>query len=165
MFNPFLRYEKKYLSGFKQKDVTCFVMQTYKRGRVNNGEHPRPSYLLWHYEDEEAARNHLDACRHDPGTYMLMLDDERDLKELVRLGEKNIPELIYMALKPRDAEQQLRRMMDVQIRSYIDQKLKWRIPSFNTVAVKLVFIFGHIYVELRHGSKHHKVKLEEIEMM
>jgi hypothetical protein len=163
VFNPFLRYEKKYLPGFKQKGVTCFVMQTYERGRINNGENTRSSYLLWHYDDEEAARNHLDACRHDPNACILMLDDENDLKELKRLGERDTPELVYMALKPRDAEQQLRRMMDVQFRSYIDHKLKWRIPSFNTVAVKLIFIFGHIYVELRHGSKHHKVKLEEIE--
>jgi hypothetical protein len=164
VFNPCLRYEKKYLSGFRQKGVKCFVMQTYERGRDSADEQLRPSYLLWHYEDEELARNHLDAVRHDPGACILMLDDKEDLEELIRLGEKDGPEKVYMALKPGNAEMQLRRLMDKQFRSYIDNKLKWRIPSFNTVAVKLVFIFGHIYVELRHGSKHHKVKLEEIEM-
>lgn len=162
MFNPCLRYEKKYLSGFKQKGVTCFVMQTYERGRNSEDDDAR---LIWHYTDEEAARNHLDACRHDPAACILMLDNENDWKELIRLGEKNIMEKVYMALKPANAEQQLRRMMDAQFRSFIDHKLKWRIPSFNTVIVKLVFKFGRIYVELRHGNKSATVKLEEIEMI
>jgi len=165
VFNPCLRYEKKYLPGFKQKGVKCFVMQTYERGRINNEGNPRPSYLLWHYDDEESARNHLDACSYDPSACILMLDDERDWKELVRLGEKEAPEVVYMALKPENAEAQLRRVMDTQFRAYIDNKLKWRIPSFKTVQVKLVFVFGHIYVEFRHGREHKRVKLEEIEKM
>ncbi|HEX2630013.1 MAG TPA: hypothetical protein VHM26_13400 [Chitinophagaceae bacterium] len=138
-------------------------MQTYERGRVNDADNPRPSYLLWHYDDEESARNHLDACRYDPSACVLMLDDDRDWKELIRLGEKDAPELVYMALKPENAEAQLRRVMDDQFRSYIDHKLKWRIPSFKTVMVKLVFKFGDIYVEIRHGNKSETVKLEEIE--
>lgn len=165
MYNPYPPYEKKYLPEFKKKGVKCFVLQTYDRGRNLLEADPRPAYLLCHYDDITHAREHMDALKHDLRARILMMNEEADVRELLRLGESNAPERVYMYFKPQNGERTFQKLMEKKIRAYIDLKLRWHVPGGSTVALKLDFIFGEIYVELRHSGKYHKVKLEEIESM
>lgn len=161
MYNPFPRYELKYLAPFKQKGVKCFVKQSYPRGQNKLEENPRPSFLLSHYNDRGLALEHLDSLKHDPEAHILMMDEEADFAELKRLAD--FAQYVYMYFKPKDGEQQARRLPDKKLHAYIDYKLGWKVPGGQLVNMKLDFIFGDLYVELRHGTKYAKVKIEEIE--
>lgn len=161
MYNPFPRYELKYLSGFKQKGVKCFVKQSYPRGQNRLEENPKPSYLLSHYNDKGLALEHLDALKHDPEAGILMLDDEVDFTELKRLSDSS--QYVYMYFKQANGEVMARKALDKKLHAYIDYKLGWKVPGGQFVNMKLDFVFGDIYVELRHGTKYAKVKMEEIE--
>lgn len=163
MYNPFPRYEIKYLGPFKQKGVTCFVKQSYPRGANRLEENSKPSLLISHYTDKGLALEHLDALKHDPHACLLMLDEPADVAELQRMGSKDAGEYVYMYFKQPGGEQLARKYLDKKLHAYIDFKLGWNVPGHSLVKMKLDYIFGEIYVELRHGTKYHKVKLEEIE--
>jgi hypothetical protein len=163
MFNPFPPYETKYLAAFRQKGVKAFVMQTYDRGRNMLEENPRPAFLLTHYEKIDMAQDHMDAITHDPCRRLFLLDNSTDLKELERLGQKDSGEKVFLRFKIPNAEQVARKVLDKKLHAYIDYKLGWKIPGHEVVQFTLEFIFGEIYAVLRHGSKYHKVKIDEIE--
>jgi hypothetical protein len=163
MFNPFPPYEIKYLAAFKQKGVKAFVMQTYDRGRNLLDEDPAPAFLLTHYENIDQAEDHMDAIGHDAGRRLFRMENADDVKELQRLGQPGARERVYMRFKIPNAEQVARKVLDKKLHAYIDFKLGWKIPGHDLVKFSLDFIFGEIYVELKHGSKYHKVKIEEIE--
>lgn len=163
MFNPFPLFDVKYLGGFKQKGVKCFVKQTYDRGRNLLEDNPRPSFLISHYTDKGLALEHMDALKHDSKACILMIDNEDDLKELQRMGSKHSDSLVYMYFKQADGEIRAKKVLDKKLHAYIDYKLGWKVAGGTTVEMKLDFIFGDIYVELRYGSKFKKVKIEEIE--
>lgn len=163
MYNPFPRYELKYLNAFKQKGVKCFVKQSYPRGKNMLEENPKPAYLLSHYDDKGLALEHLDALKHDNEARILMMNDEADFAELQRLGTKENGAYVYMYFKQQNGEQIARKILDNKLHAYIDYKLGWQVPGGQLVNMKLDYVFGNIYVELRHGTKYAKVKIEEIE--
>lgn len=163
MYNPFPLYDIKYLQPFLAKGVKCFVKQTYDRGRNMLEENPKPAFLISHYNEIGLALEHLDALKHDTNARILRIDNAADLSELRRMGMPGASERVYMYFKQADAERRLRKTLDKRLHAYIDHKLNWKIPGYQTVQMKLDFIFGEIYVELRHGSKYHKIKLEEVE--
>lgn len=162
MFNPFPRFELKYLNGFRQKGVVAFVKQTYERGRDPHA-HEKPGFLLSHYSEPHMARNHFDAIAHDPGRQLLETANPEDWKELARLGGADAGALVYMYFKIPDAEQRAKKVLDKKLHAYIDHKLKWRVSREEGVQFGLEFTFGEIYAVLKSGGRTHKVKIEEIE--
>ena len=165
MFNPYRPYEAKYLPKFKLKGVKAFVLQTYERGRDWLENNPKPAYLLTHYEDLLKASGHMDALKHDLGRRLLKMDNTDDYKELLRLGQNDCGAHVYLYFMFPDATDRARRALDKKLHSYIDHKLRWRIPGFETVQFDLEYEFGDIYIVLRHGGKYNRVKFEEIESM
>ena len=165
MFNPYSPYEAKYLAAFKQKGVKFFVRQTYDRGKNLLEENPKPAFLLTHYEQLEMAQNHFDALGDDPGKRLYRMDTMQDVQELQRFGLPNSAERIYVAFKTPDAELRARKMLDKKLRAFIDHKLQWRVPGHTTVDFSLKFIFGKIYVVLKHGGRYDERQIEEIENM
>lgn len=163
MFNPFPRFELKYLNGFRQKGVVAFVKQTYDRGRDPHDKTEKPAFLLSHYNEPHMARNHFDAIAHDVNRQLLEIDNSEDWKELERLGAQESGAIVYMYFKLPDAEQRAKKVLDTKLHAYIDHKLKWRVSRSEGVQFGLEFTFGEIYAVLKSGGRTHKVKIEEIE--
>jgi hypothetical protein len=163
MFNPYARYELKYLSAFRQKGLKAFVKQSYDRGRNMLEENPRSAFLLIHYSDVTKAQGHMDAIKHDPNRRLLLMNNVEDYQELQRMGQPDSGELVYLNFAIPNAERQAQAALDKKLHAYIDYKLNWRVPGGQTVQFSLEFEFGEIYAVLKHGGRYHRVKFDEIE--
>lgn len=165
MLNPFVRYESKFLAAFRQKGVKAFVMQTYERGRDRQQPAAPPAYLLTHYHDMDSAQAHFDALTRDVNRQIYYVYLPEDMQELKQIGRPGADMIVYMLFKKPNYELQVRQQLDKALRSYVGSTLKWHPGPLTIIDFSLEFVFGEIYGVFRHGTRCHKVKLDELEKM
>jgi hypothetical protein len=165
MFNPLASFELRFLPLFKQKGVKAFVKQTYERGRNMLEENPRPAYLLIHFADEKIAMEHFEAIKSDPDRYIYYIDKKQDWEELVKMVRNTSEHCFYSLLMVKNVNERARAVLDKKIRRFINYKTNWNPSRYDHVFFSLDIIFGEIYVQLSHGNKLEKLKLDEFENM
>ena len=163
MFNPYVRYDAKYLAEFQKKGVKAFVKQRYRRGENLLVDPSVPAFLYTHYSQMHMAQNHMLAIAHDPERRLLLLDNADDMQDLQKVGKPETGEIAYLRFAVKDAAALARKILDKKLHAYISEKLKWRVPRVEGVTFSMEFIFGDIYVELRYGTHYHRVNIEDIE--
>lgn len=163
MFNPLVPYHVKYLSGFRQKGVCAFVLQSYPRGCNRLQSAPPMALLLTPYADPKQAEDHFGVIAPDVNRRLLLPDREADASALLAMGGPEPVNPVFLPFKVADAEQRARKALDKKLRAYILYRLQWRVSGQHTIQFSLDVIFGEIYAVLRHGGLTHTVKLDDIE--
>ena len=164
MFNPFVRFMPELIGAFRLRGERYLVSQTFRPG-VDMFTEDRQVLMFCHYSDLGFAQIHLQAVRADRYAAIIDLEKERHLAKVMEMLEPGSPYLVFSNLV-RDS-QAVAELLDKQyahsLRRYIERHTTWRIPGNGGLRPKMQLIFGELFVVVRYGSQHLRVKFEEIE--
>ncbi|MBG9378786.1 hypothetical protein I5907_21315 [Panacibacter sp. DH6] len=164
MFNPHERFQPRFINAFLNAKKYYLVAQTFKRGADMFNDN-KECILLTHYDDKGLAIIHKNALTNDRFAAIIDLQQTAHLTKLKTMLQPDSKYVVFSSLigDPAAVETGMHRMLEQNMRRYIDTKTNWRIPANYTVHPKLELIFGELFVNLKFGSQSVRVKLDEIE--
>jgi hypothetical protein len=175
--NPLTLFSPQLLSVHLQSGNRYFVRQTYERGLTNtqpptntkpsntpptNTTTPKAAFLISEYTELSRAKIHLAALETDSQAYLYDAEDEEHLRRLNIAASQPAGYAIYAPLlamrqwKPTDA-------LKAKIKSYIETRLKWKPKGSDGLDAELFLQYGELFITLKFGRDHAKVRLIEIE--
>lgn len=166
MFNPFERFELRFIDVFRAKKKRYLVSQTYSKG-FDHFDEPNKIYLLLsHYADLNKAQVHKKVLAHDPLAAILDLERPIHVEKLKAMLAPDSKYIIFSILI-QDEEHLRARIMkrfSDNIRRYIASKTNWRIGGNEELKTQYDITFGNLYIILKYGGKQPiRIKFEEIE--
>ena len=184
LHNPLTIFSAQLLAVHLQSGNRYFVRQTYERGLLNSQttseiythtqhhtqsqahsqSHPaiKAAFLISEYTELSRAKIHLAALEHDAQAYLYDAQDEEHFRRLTIAASQPAGYAIYAPLlamrqwKPTD-------ILKAKIKSYIESRLKWKPRGSDEIGAELFLHFGELFITLKFGHDHAKVKLLEIE--
>jgi hypothetical protein len=177
MHNPLTLFTSQLLMVHLQSGNRYFVRQSYERGLTNtqlptntnpsnnpptNTTTPKAAFLISEYTELARAKIHLAALEHDPQAYLYDAEDPEHLRRLnIAAGQPEgyaiyAPLLAMRQWKPTD-------LLKAKIKTYIESRLKWKPRGSDEIGAELFLHFGELFITLKFGHDHAKVKLQEIE--
>lgn len=160
MHNPLTLFTSQLLAVHLQSGNRYFVRQTYHRGNAVTAN--KGAFLISEYADLSRAKIHMAALEHDPQSYLYDAEDPEHLRRLNIAAGQPAGYAIYAPLlamrqwKPTD-------LLKAKIKTYIESKLKWKPRGSDDIGAELFLHFGELFITLKFGHDHAKVKLLEIE--
>ncbi len=172
--NPLTLFTSQLLAVHLQSGNRYFVRQSYERGLTNtqhftstNPSHqstttPKAAFLISEYADLSRAKIHIAALEHEAQAYLYDAEDPEHLRRLkIAAGQPEgydiyAPLLAMRQWKPPD-------LLKAKIKSYIESRLKWKPRGSDDIGAELFLHFGELFITLKFGHDHAKVKLLEIE--
>jgi hypothetical protein len=175
--NPLTLFTSQLLAVHLQSGNRYFVRQTYERGLTNtqhitstnpsnnpptNTTTPKAAFLISEYADLSRAKIHMAALEQDAQAYLYDAEDPEHLRRLNIAAGQPVGYAIYAPLlamrqwKPSD-------LLKAKIKTYIESKLKWKPRGSDEIGAELFLHFGELFITLKFGHDHAKVKLLEIE--
>ena len=177
--NPLTIFSPQLLAVHLQTGNRYFVRQTYERGLSNpqpptttstntsfkqptNTTGPKAAFLISEYTELSRAKIHLAALETDSQAYLYDAEDEEHLRRLNIAASQPVGYAIYAPLlamrkwKPTDA-------LKAKIKSYIETRLKWKPKGSDGLDAELFLQYGELFITLKFGRDHAKVRLIEIE--
>jgi hypothetical protein len=162
MFNPFSRFQEKFIPAFRKVKKRYLVSQTFTRERSQDG---KIFLMLTHYDDKESAKVHLNAISFDKFASIIDLEKELHRNKLLEMLSPQSSYVIYSSLTiyPGEFKKTVDDLFKERVQRFINKNTNWRISRDHTVKPKLEITFGELYVVLKYGTQTIRVKLEEIE--
>ena len=160
MHNPLTLFSPQLLAVYLQSGNRYFVRQTYHRG--NAATTHKAAFLISEYTELSRAKIHLAALETDSQAYLYDAEDEEHLRRLNIAASQPAGYAIYAPLlamrkwKPTDA-------LKAKIKSYIETRLKWKPKGSDGLDAELFLQYGELFITLKFGRDHAKVRLIEIE--
>jgi len=164
MFNPFVKFEEKFIPAFRKVKKRYLVSQRFKRyGEQNNQD--KTFLMLTHYDDKGLAKIHFNALSADK--FASIIDLENDVHR-EKLSTMLAPQSIYiiyssLTIDPKKVKSLSDKIYKEKIQKFIDTKTNWRISREQTIKPKLEITFGELYVALKYGTQTIRIRLEELE--
>ncbi len=169
MHNPLTIFSPQLLSVHLQSGNRYFVRQTYERGlhtassqQQANTAPPKAAFLISEYTELSRAKIHMAELEADSQAYLYDAEDPEHLRRLNIAASQPAGYAIYAPLlamrkwKPTDA-------LKAKIKSYIETRLKWKPKGSDGLDAELFLQFGELFITLKFGRDHAKVRLIEIE--
>ena len=147
MFNPFVKFELRFLPAFRDSKRRYLVSQTFSR-QHDLFKHPDKKYLmLTHYNDKQAAETHLNAVRFDEYAALYDLKSEQEYSALSNMIKEENKYEIYSSLivDPKKVEDAMNKIFETNIRNYISKRTSWNIPGGTWINPKPELTFGELY--------------------
>ena len=191
MFNPFAKFEAKFIPALRNQKKRYLVSQIFTRAKDLFQEEEKVYLMLTHYDDLGRAKIHYNAVAgnvkgnapavNDKGElinlnnsennkkdkYAAILDLEKDehrkkLEEMLSSGSKYV---IYSSLieDPRTVEDAMNRLFKEKIKQYIERFTTWRIPKDHTIVPRPELTFGELYIVMKFAGQTARVKLADLE--
>jgi hypothetical protein len=162
MFNPFSRFQEKFIPAFRKAKKRYLVSQTFTRYNPQDG---KTFLMLTHYDDKESAKVHLNAISFDKFASIIDLEKEVHRNKLLEMLGPESKYVIYSSLTtdPKEVKRTVDSLFKENVQRFINKNTNWRISRDHTVKPKLEITFGELYVVLKYGTQTIRVKLEEIE--
>lgn len=162
MFNPFSRFQEKYIPAFRKANKRYLVSQTFTRAPSQDG---KTVLMLTQYDDKESAKVHLNAISFDKFASIIDLEKDQHREKLTDMLSPQSKYIIYSSLTvdPKEVKKTVDSLFKDKVQRFINKNTNWRISRDHTVKPKLEITFGELYVVLKYGSQTIRVKLEEIE--
>jgi len=175
--NPLTLFTSQLLAVHLQSGNRYFVRQSYERGlsssqpptKTNPSNNPptnpiglKAAFLISEYTELSRANIHLAALETDTQAYLYDAEDPEHLRRLNIAAGQPAGYAIYAPLlamrqwKPTD-------LLKAKIKTYIESKLKWKPRGSDDIGAELFLHFGELFITLKFGHDHAKVKLLEIE--
>lgn len=162
MFNPLAPWTEKALNGIIQEGHRYFVRQTFNRAKDPLDPDVKGCYLLCHYKEEAAAKEHFDALKNDPNRFLYDWEDEGHRKKLMIAAGMPPGYRIFTNTFMPDWERHLTRRIKQNIRNYIQRK-GWNPRGEETVMIAFYPHFGEVMIILKFRGQEVRVNFEEIE--
>jgi len=165
MLQPFERLLPMYVDKLEKLGKKYFVTQYYARGVNHFEEEEKVPIIVSVYDDLGLAKTHLNALKADQYGAIMHLDKPEHKTKLWEMVKGNTKYVMYWAVvkDASDLEKRINLKYRDHMKRYIDTRTNWRISRESTVNASVQLIFGELYINLKHGSQHLRIKFEEIE--
>ena len=172
MYNPFLRFDPRFVGLFKAKGFRYFVSQSYPRGAHLFQDDSKNCVLLSHYNDKGLAELHYNAVgqkddngvKKDKYAALIDLENPEHYKTVVGMCEPDSKYRVFSALT-NDAPS-IKKATDKIFKDNIENYLRkrnWRIARNETFSPDMEITFGELYIRMKYGKESVRIKLEELE--
>lgn len=161
MFNPFSKFQEKFIPTFRKVKKRFLVSQTFTRDKKVG----KTCLILTHYDDKGLAQIHFNAVSFDKFASIIDLEKDKHREKLLEMLTPQSNYLVYSSLTidPAEVKKAVDGLFKERIQRFINNNTNWRISREQTVRPKLEVTFGELYVVLKYGTQTLRVKLEEIE--
>jgi hypothetical protein len=164
---PFEEFKPAYLPRLIQLGRRYLVSQTYCRAKDVCADpfSSRVNLLLSDYEQPGEAKLHLNAVKKDRYAAIIDLGRPSHLNKIREMLMEGSGYRIYFAVvrSAKELENQVNRQYKDKLKQYVEKHTDWRISSDTVVKPSLQLSFGELFIILKHGNQHIRIKFEEIE--
>lgn len=166
MFNPFVKFEEKFITAFRKVKKRYLVTQKFKRYEEQENEN-KTFLMLTHYEDKGLAKIHFNALSADKFAAIIDLENDVHREKLITMLAADSKYIIYSSLtiSPKEVKNLSDKIYKEKIQKFIEKKTNWRISREQTIKPKLEITFGELYVALKYGAQTIRIRLEELETL
>lgn len=164
MFNPFVKFEEKFITTFRKVKKRYLVSQTFTRVDKEIIK-DKTCLMLTQYEDKGLAKIHFNALSADKFASIIDLEKDIHREKIVAMLAPQSKYIIYSSLTidPKEVKSLSDKIYKDKVQKFIEKKTNWRIGREQTIKPKLEITFGELYVALKYGSQTIRVRLEELE--
>jgi hypothetical protein len=167
MLQPFEEFKPAYIPRLLQLGHRYLVSQTYRRiGDPDRDTQGAPVHLLFSdYIELGEARLHFNAVKKDRFAAVIDLQNPRHLNRIMEMLSAGSPYRIYFAVirSAKELENLVNRKYKERLKEYVEKQTNWRLSHDTVVKPTIQLSFGEIFIILRHGNQHIRIKFEEIE--
>jgi hypothetical protein len=164
---PFEEFKPAYLPRLIQLGRRYLVSQTYCRAKDVDTDpfSSRINLLLSDYEQPGEARLHLNAVKTDRYAAIIDLGYSPHMNKIRDMLREGSEYRIYFAVvrSAKELENQINRHYKDNLKKYVEKHTNWRISTDTIVKPSLQLSFGELFIILKHGNQHIRIKFEEIE--
>jgi hypothetical protein len=167
LLQPFEEFKPKYLSRLIQMGRKYLVSQSYSRANVQDTDafNSRISLLFSDYVEAGEARLHFNAVKKDRYAAIIDLQKPAHLGKIREMLMEGSGYQIFFAVvrSAKDLESQINRKYKEKLKQYVEKQTNWRISTDAIVKPTIQLSFGELFIILKHGNQHIRIKFEEIE--
>jgi hypothetical protein len=167
LLQPFEEFKPKYLSRLIQMGRRYLVSQSYSRANVQDTDafNSRISLLFSDYVEAGEARLHFNAVKKDRYAAIIDLQKPAHLGKIREMLMEGSGYQIFFAVvrSAKDLESQINRKYKEKLKQYVEKQTNWRISTDAIVKPTIQLSFGELFIILKHGNQHIRIKFEEIE--
>jgi hypothetical protein len=167
MLQPFEQFKPAYLPRLIQLGRRYLVSQTYHRVREleTDPAASRINLLFSDYSEMGEARLHVNAVKKDQYAAMIDLENPVHLQKIREMFMAGSRYRMFFAVvhSAKELENLVNRKYKDKLKRYVDQQTDWRISHDAIVRPTIQLSFGELFIILRHGNQHIRIKFEEIE--
>ena len=165
MFNPFIKFELRFIPGFRNSKRRYLVSQTFSR-QNDLFKDPDKHYIMFtHYSELEKALEHHNAVINDEFSAIYDLEEDDDRSEVLDMLRPGSSYEVYSSAitNPAKVQESMNKVFAKNIQNYISTKLKWPIGRDQTIRPKPEITFGELFVVLKMSGRYDRVRLSDIE--
>ena len=165
MFNPFVKFELRFIPAFRNTKKRYLVSQTFSRQNDLFRDPDKQYIMLTHYADLGLALNHHKAVIPDECSALYDLEEDDDRGEVIEMLKPGSNYEVYSSaiVDPIKVQETMNKVFAKNIQNYISTKLKWPIGRDQTVRPKPELTFGELFVVLQMQGRYDRVRLSDIE--
>jgi hypothetical protein len=165
MFNPFIRFEQRFIDAFRKSKERYLVSQVYERAIEKFEDKRKVGLLLTKYSDLNQATVHFQAIKEDKYAAIIDLEKEVHRNKIIDLVSAQSKYVVFSNLvgEISATEKMLTKKYADSIKRYITRFTNWRIGSDKTIYPKMDIVFGELFVTLNYNNEKIRIKLAELE--
>ena len=167
MIQPFEEFKPGYTNRLIQLGRRWLVSQTYirARGMDNDPFSSRINLLFSDYVELGEARIHLNAVRNDRYAAIIDLKKTAHLNKIQDMLSAGSGYRIFFAVirSAKDLENEINKNYREKLKYWIEKNTNWRISQDTVVKPTVQLSFGELYIILKQGGQHIRIKFEDIE--
>jgi hypothetical protein len=168
MLQPFEEFKPSYISRLLELGRRYLVSQTYYRVKEMETD-PLPSscvnLLFSDYMELGEAKLHVNAVKKDRYAAIIDLKNPVHLEKIRDMLMAGSGYRIYFAVvrSAKELENLVNKKYKDKLKQYVDKQTNWRISRDTIVKPTIQLSFGELYIILKHGNQHIRIKFSEIE--
>jgi hypothetical protein len=167
MLQPFEDFKPAYVSRLLELGRRYLVSQTYNRVKEMDTDptSSRVNLLFSDYVELGEARLHLNAVKKDRYAAIIDLKNQLHLNKIREMLLAGSGYRLFFAVvrSAKELENLVNKKYKDKLKQYVENQTNWRIYHDTLVKPTIQLSFGEIYIILKHGNQHIRIKFEEIE--
>ncbi len=167
MLQPFEEFKQTYIQRLIQLDRRYLVSQTYYRMKEMDADpaSSRINLLFSDYVELGEARLHLNAVKKDRYAAIIDLKNPVHLDKIREMLTEGSGYRMFFAVvrSAKELENLVNNRYKDKLKQYVEKQTNWRISRDAIVKPTIQLSFGEIFIILKHGNQHIRIKFEEIE--
>ncbi len=125
----------------------------------------RVNLLFSDYVELGEAKLHFNAVKKDRFAAIIDLQNQAHIKKIQEMLMTGSGYRIYFAVvrSAKELENLVNKKYKDRLKQYIDKQTNWRLSRDTIVKPTIQLSFGELFIILKHGNQHIRIKFEDIE--
>jgi len=167
VLQPFEEFKPAYIDRLLQLGRRYLVSQTYHRVEKLDSDplSAKVNLLFSDYVEAGEARLHLNAVKKDRYAAIIDLKNPAHLNKIKEMLMAGSGYRIYFAVvrSAKELENLVNKKYRDKLKQYVEKQTNWGISRDSMVKPTIQLSFGELFIILKHGNQHIRIKFEEIE--